>query len=109
MAVNAFELWYIVAFFIYSDRRLFKLKVTESTLFLSLEALLFSIRLICLHIDQGQYLGWGYVLSIIVLMTMLVTMGRVIFILYLKYVQSKGVSFEEVDIDQRKLQTERAV
>ena len=93
IAINTFELWYIVRFLIYSDRKLFKLKIAESILLIGLEVLLFAVRLISLSCPQDLYLSWGYILSTIALITILLTIGRVIFILYLKYVQSKGVSF----------------
>ena len=52
-----------------------------------------------------MYLYWGYLLSSVVLVIVLATSARAVFIVYFKYDQAKGVNFEEVDIDQRKLQT----
>ena len=62
------------------------------------------------HFAHSQlYLIWGYILSTVVLITIILTLSRSAYIIYLKYVQSKGVNFEEVDIDQKKLHTVRDV
>lgn len=52
-----------------------------------------AVRFMYGAVSSDFFLGWGYVMSLLTLTTIGVTVFRAIFIIYLKYVQSKGVSF----------------
>jgi uncharacterized membrane protein len=50
-------------------------------------------------------MGWGFVLAIISILIVINGLIRVVFSGWLKYMQMKDVNFEEVELDQKKLQT----
>ena len=88
---------------------MFRLKLVETGCLFTLEAFLLAMRFLYTSVSTGTYIILGYMATLIVFLTLVLTIYRSALILQHKYVQSKGVNFEEVDIDQRKLQTERAV
>lgn len=61
------------------------------------------------QLSAQTYKNWGVIMAIAGIAVIVNAVVRAVFIVRIKYVQIKGVSFEEVDIDQKKLQTERAV
>lgn len=52
-----------------------------------------------------MFKGWGFVISACGLLLIMNSLVRAGFIIRFKYIQMKGITFEEVDIDQKKLQT----
>lgn len=60
-------------------------------------------------LSSGVFIGWGWIMSVGGLCLIANGMVRGGCVMRMKYIQLKGIAFEEVDIDQKKLQTERAV
>ena len=78
-----------------------KFKIVENIGFISFEAVILVVLASQASVSSSAYLFWGYFLSTLVLLLSILTISRAAFIVYFKYVQAKGVSFEEVEIEKK--------
>jgi hypothetical protein len=60
-------------------------------------------------LSSSTFKNWGFFLSATAILVLINSVVRSGYIARSKYIEMKGINFEEVDIDQKKLQTERAV